>query len=263
MNNYRVESLLGEGAFATVNLVSDLRDGSFHALKTLKKVSRSIQLILFKKEIAALKKIRDVCKPHLLCLEEIFEVNDTFSILTNYVVGYNLEELKGSYIDLDFAENFLFQLLPVLEDLEKEKIAHRDIKKTNIIYNPVTQVFTIIDFGLSIINESSGYAGSPGYLSPTIMVHRANLASSIQDWLRNDVFALGGTLFIVLNESRPYKITAGNPESSSHVDRLSKSDYNKPNPWKWNESKEIKNVVIAMLQDKYTASQIINLFYEG
>ena len=231
MENYRIESTLGEGIFSKVYLVSDLRDGTFHALKVLKEnTDKSSKL--FMREIRALQKIRGICVPHLLCYESAFVDGGDLNILTNYVVGYNLKELNPFIIDKQFAENFLSQLLSVLEKLQNERIAHRDIKPTNIIYNPITKTFTIIDFGLSVMKESKEYAGSKSFFSPTLL-RKHDSVKSIRDLLQADIFALGVTLFVVLNGFYP-----------------------KEGSWIWNESSEVVKTVNLMLEDKYTALEV-------
>jgi len=75
----------------------------------------------------------------------------------------HIENVAGTKIPgttkKEFKINFLKQLVPALETLEEHKIVHCDIKPANIIYNPVSKIFTLIDFGLSLFDETEKFAG--------------------------------------------------------------------------------------------------------
>ena len=264
MQNYRVEKILGKGTFGEVLLASDLRDGKFYALKKLNIGSYTVSFTI-KQEIETLKQIKDICIPHLLCYEDYFKESGSGYLVTNYVAGYDLFELykpenrhkidpSGEVSDFDdeFAMNFLRQLVPVLEHLQQMRVAHRDIKPGNIIYNPITENFVLIDFGLSIVGKDQRFlGGSTGFISPFIYRQKVtNTRISINEWMKGDVYALGTTLFMLLNKRRPYQ--------DSKTKRF--LDYESPNDWIWDGDEEVISIVKMMLTGDYLASYVISSF---
>jgi serine/threonine protein kinase len=96
------------------------------------------------------------------------------------------------------------QLIGILENVHKHRIAHMDIKLENIVIDPATMKVTLIDFGLcKFAGTSSDYrcrawCGSPDYAAPEIIVQEPF------DPFRADVFSLGVTLYTLLFGQIPF-----------------------------------------------------------
>ncbi len=245
----RREALLGEGAFGVVYLVSDLKTGLFYALKIIKVTGLSEQKF-FINEIDVLKEIEDICAPNMLCVKENTIYPEEIHILTDYVVGFDIKvyrkKLLNTVVDVDTATAFLTQIVPVIYQLQTRQIAHRDIKPANMIYNPATKNFTLIDFGLGVIEHATDFAGTPVWMSRLIVKNRES--STLLQWLWNDTFAVGAVLFFLLNSTYPFylnKTRTGLNFQAKH-------------PWIWNEDETIKSIVNTMLTGNHLAIDIIN-----
>lgn len=152
----------------------------------------------------------------------------------------------------------MLQLVPTLQVLQKLKVAHRDIKPANIIYNPATENFTLIDFGVGIVNETGRLIGSIGYISSLVAFDADHL--SLNEWFINDIFSLGATIFYLLNRKYAFEIGKGDPNGLTTFERSSKLDYKKPNIWIWNQNKIVVEIVSAMLKEKYNAKDLLEFF---
>ena len=265
MENYRIERSLGKGNTAEIFLVSDARDGRFYALKKFADTAKAV----VKNEIRTLKTIKDFCSLHLLCFVDSFEEKKVSYIVMEYAPGYNLRDLRaienGKYITRNFASSFLLQLTPALQILQNLNVAHCDIKPENIIYDPETDQFTIVDFGGSVVvkPERVYFNGTPGFMSENIMTKYSAESFhtvTIGDLLRNDVFALGATLFYILNGEYPFGLRKGRPKYNTTYGRMEQMDYAKPSKWTWSEDELVIKIVSAMLDGKYTAREILENF---
>ncbi len=245
MENYRTEKVLGTGSTSEVSLVADLRTNIFYALKKFTNTTSS-HMEMFNAEVNVLKRLKPVCTQHLLCLVQDFEEDGIMYILTDYIVGYNLYDLRkledGRYITLRFAKLFLLQLVPALQTLQDVGIAHRDIKPGNIIYNPITEVFTLVDFGSAVVVAANVGGFSSGYVSKKIF-KQFNNKITLNNWFINDVFALGATLFTLLNKKLIYGYIKGDPNGIDIIEKMSRLNYQRPTPWTWNEDTTIIDIV--------------------
>ncbi len=256
MEKLREESSLGKGAFGEVFLVSDLETGLFYALKKIKVTAGKMESYV--REIDVLSKIEDICHPNMLCMKEHTIIGDSeIHILTDYVIGYDLMEYRKRYLSVtdtvsaQTATAYLKQLVPALVHLQERKIVHRDIKPTNIIFNPETENFTLIDFGLGAIEKVTNVAGSLGWLSPHLISKAKTLNIYETDvWMKNDIYAIGAVLFFILNDRYPFFLKG----------RTGFLDYNRPQPFVWDEDRQIKRIVRSMLSGTMMAADVVEQY---
>jgi len=162
VGNYRLLKQLGEGAFGSVYLAKDMRDGRMYAIKELNKVRQGGKVkSSIIREVQALKKIKGC--PHTLTYHGIINKPDKIYLITEFVEGVTLDKfihnLKENVYDISNEEllDIMIQLAEALTCIHARGFLHRDLKDANIIINPETSPpqVTVIDFGLSCIMELS------------------------------------------------------------------------------------------------------------
>jgi serine/threonine protein kinase len=256
MENYRIESLLGEGAQGKVYLVSDLRTSEFLTMKVYNKISPKLDA-----EINILKKLGDVCQPHILCFKEKIIQDGKTYLFFSYAVGYNLEELDYDPSSVeDLLWSLLEQMLQVLDVLESRNVVHRDLKLANIIYNPATNIFTLLDFGLSCSEDCSTFSGTPAYFSQELTNAFQYDKKITRDMLfRNDAYALGNVAFRIANNDLPYQaVSMEGPFDSINIDFKQ--------PERWNNidlSSSLIYVIDRLITGQNKASTFIPFFQKA
>ncbi len=138
-------------------------------------------------------------------------------VVTRYVQGSSLSQLYDSQREFGYMEldKLLTDLLTGVSVFHSYGIAHRDIKLSNIIWNPSIPEATIIDFGLSTTKQSSKLRGSLKYISKELYYQAIDEKShSLESLFRGDVYAVGICLYLLVNSKMPYSEL---PDSSSLI----------------------------------------------
>ena len=119
------------------------------AIKVIHKFKIS-DVRIFKKEYATLSKVDH---PNIINIHEIWEWEKMLFIVTDYCYGGELFDyvLERNYLNEKDTKVIMRQCLRSLCYLNKNKIAHRDIKLENMMLQNVNDISNIklIDFGLS------------------------------------------------------------------------------------------------------------------
>lgn len=150
-------------------------------------------------------------------------------ICTEYIDGPNLDiyinylhsNKNISFIDSirvieSLAYTFIEQMLSAIKYIHEKSIAHRDIKPENIMYKMNENKFIIIDFGLSIYQNTTHFGGSDKYIYPKIKKLRRNEQEiSFELYQATDIYALGLCLYLLVNGVLPF-----------HNDQYRKSAFN-------------------------------------
>jgi serine/threonine protein kinase len=86
-----------------------------------------------------------------------------------------------------------------LEYLEKQQVAHLDLKMENILVDSNMDI-KITDFGFSAINQKSidAYGGTKSYMAPEILQRKS------YDGFKADIFSFGVLLFITTIGNFPF-----------------------------------------------------------
>jgi len=198
--DYTPVSLLGQSAYGEV-VLANTKQGKKVVLKKINRLKMNKTLIANEVYAATTLKHPGVVKVHDVFRESIY----------TYIV---LEYLKG--VDLFkylSARNFtpmkekearpLFrQLVDAILYCHARKIAHRDIKLENIMYDKKKNRVKIIDFGLSERIESGKlcdlWCGSQDYVCPEI------IKKTPYNGYAADVWSLGTILYIMVYGELPF-----------------------------------------------------------
>ena len=216
---------LGKGDFAHVYMYKYKYTGMNYAIKLIKQnyfksQQRELDYLREKEILYDLTK-RDY--PHTVKLYADFEDNNYRYLVMELIEGTLLQDLGGSfpnnvYIEQELVINILTQLLEILKYLHDTcHIMHRDIKPDNIILEKNGNI-KLIDFGLSAylshpnkkLVSNRSLKGHTQFLPNEVIFSPFPLNYDY----KIDVFALGFTMFSIMNPSigKKYnlpKITTG------------------------------------------------------
>ncbi len=226
-NRYQIKQTLGRGGFGETFLAVDthLPSGKQCVIKQLKPIIHEPKIPQwmcdqakpatfsdrFEQEARILEYLGDE-NPQIPCLYAYFREQNNFYLVQELIEGNTLTQLietKGVFSEAE-VEQFLLNLLPVVQFIHSQKIIHRDIKPDNIIYRLRDNLPVLIDFGvvkeavttLAHHQGASAYSvaiGTPGYMAGEQAAGRPIYSS--------DLYGLGLTAI--------YLLTGKNPQSLS------------------------------------------------
>ena len=225
---YKIEKVLGQGAFGITYLVSTFMEGPLGkvnvqlALKEFfakdldsRKDDGTVSMRTesgvaykyaraFRRESEQLSKMNH---PGIVNVLEAFEANGTYYYSMEYLPGGSLDDkVRGGGLPEDDSLSLIAKIGEALSYMHERKMMHLDIKPKNIMLkgdgSPV-----IIDFGLSKQYGDDGEPessstigwGTPGFAP----VEQANQTSGHLFQPTLDIYALGATLYKMLIGSTP------------------------------------------------------------
>ena len=218
--SYDILEKLNETKYTEIYRVTHTFSSKKFILKILKSEFPSHELIVkIKNEFNILSQLNSsfVIKAYSLEKER-----NRYGILLEDIEGISLKEyFKGK---LRLTEFFKISILMVnaIYEVHKKNIIHKDINPSNFIYNPNTESFKIIDFGIStnflkqnaILENPNILEGTLNYISPE---QTGRMNRSID--YRTDFYSLGVTFYEFLTGNLPFNFTDPMELVHSHIAR--------------------------------------------
>lgn len=205
INQYRLESLLGEGGMGKVYRATDVRLLREVAIKVVLGDSvEDSQLDRFLQEARSLARVQH---PGVITIYSI-EEHPLHYIAMELVEGQELETVlsTGKPVPPDQAREWTVQMLDALQAVHDKGILHRDLKPSNIMLDSNSRV-RVMDFGLAKIVEedlkltkSGEVWGTPQYMAPE---HVDPAFGELDN--QTDLYATGVILYQMLTGSLPIK----------------------------------------------------------
>ncbi|RWS15380.1 testis-specific serine/threonine-protein kinase 1-like isoform X3 [Dinothrombium tinctorium] len=205
--NYKIIDKLGEGNYAKVFRVRSLENRDL-AVKIidLAKTSKNYRLKFFPREVEVLQKLRH---KNITAIYEIFTAHTMVFIFMEYCSNGTAADLLKQFKELPdwICKPFFTQLVEALHYMHSLNIAHRDIKLENILLDRQTNP-KLTDFSYSLYVEKDGqgntilsktFCGSLPYIPPEILLEKP------YDPKAADIWSLGVCLYILLNNTLPFK----------------------------------------------------------
>mmetsp|Transcript_28970 Transcript_28970/g.83083 ORF Transcript_28970/g.83083 Transcript_28970/m.83083 type:complete len:555 (-) Transcript_28970:107-1771(-) len=193
--------VLGYGMSGPVCLATGRGDGQKYAVKTFRKAGISArQLDDFKSEVEIYLSLDH---PHIARLEMVYETSEEIHLVMEHMAGgelYDRLRQQQRYGEEEAAET-LQQIMLAVAYLHSHKIAHRDLKLENFLYERKdSNRLKLIDFGLAKLTEQSTRmtqsCGSLYYIAPEV------LARSYTE--KADMWSVGVIACMVLTGSPPF-----------------------------------------------------------
>lgn len=203
---FRVERMIGSGAFGHVFEVVDLATNRRVALKRMLKTSKNIS-----REYEILRLLQG--SENVLQLEDFFySLNFKGELIQNFVFEYcqgNLEEVLESHtkgrtkLDYKTIKRIAFNLVKGLRQLHANNVCHRDFKPENVLVKDGDVKIADMGSAKVLLGANSPYVVSRFYRAPELILGVSEYTLSIDMW------SLGVALFEFLFKKLPFK---GNTE---------------------------------------------------
>ncbi len=216
---YRLEELIGEGAYGSVWRATQLNVARPVAVKFLKAfVADPSAKARFDREAKALARLQH---PNCLTLLDFGHDGGAF-LVTEYVAGERLDEWVRDRPTFDDILVVTRQILEALSYAHAQKIVHRDLKPPNII---ITRDFDqrlsvkVLDFGIASvvgarrgdITKTGEVFGTPGYMSPEQLLGETNVGPTA------DLYSVGVMLYQMIEGHRLFEGKLGIEIALKHL----------------------------------------------
>ncbi|CAD8072127.1 unnamed protein product [Paramecium primaurelia] len=211
---------IGKGSSAKVYSAQNVLNQDIYAIKAIEKsflnqtekvsglviMLKFINQAAYKMEVQILK-ILSPYSQNFLTLKEIYEGDNTFYLVTDYLEGPTLSEeieiaknLPDRRLPILTIKILMYKLLSSLALLHENKIIHRDLKPDNLMFAKKNDYssLVLVDFGLATFETLDKFlfpkCGTPGYVAPEIL----NLNYENKYTTKVDIFSSGCILFKLL-----------------------------------------------------------------
>ena len=207
---YRLERVLGEGAFGRVYIAFDTRLQRTVAVKELLSTKTTVDPRLFERYLDRFERearaAGSVFHPNIVNVFELaIDAHGNYYLIMEYIDGGNLRDLllQVKTLPVERALRITLEIARALEAIHEMDIVHRDLKPANIMLTR-RGVTKLTDFGIAQLGTEShrtqvtvAHPGTPLYMSPE---QRQNT-----DYLdgRTDLYTLGLILYEML-AGEPY-----------------------------------------------------------
>jgi serine/threonine protein kinase len=213
---YLIQSALGRGGFGITFLARNLYLPG-QPLCVIKKLSPRftdptlIATARWRFYLEAKSLSRLASHAQVPTLMDYFKIGTDLYLVEQYIPGRNLTQIitqQRKFTESE-VENFLFQMLHLLEYIHSYRLIHRDIKPQNIILCRTDLRFVLVDFGAvkdidppsqrrrdsAIVSRA---IGTPGFSPPEQLADRSVYAS--------DIYGLGMTCLYLLTGKEPTQL---------------------------------------------------------
>ena len=244
---YKVMQKLGDGAYGTVYLATNLMTKQKVAMKKIDKVKdNEIDDMEIKNEIDILRKLDH---PNIVKIIEFYSASKAYYIITDYCsCGELYNQIKFQYNEYQLSVLF-YQVFSGLYYLHSKNIVHRDLKLENILISEMEPDkktnkkyfwIKIIDFGTAKIFEKNKnektVIGSSYYIAPEVLQKNYNE--------KCDTWSAGVILYMLIVGRAPFD----GKNDDEIIDNIKKGKFNDKHKKLLNASSEVQDLVKNLLK---------------
>ncbi len=257
---YTAHKLLGEGGYGRVYRGTNKDTGEVVAIKEFFFGEPDAN-----HEIEILKSVPvHVNLPRFI---DTFVLNSRLYLVTNFIKGMELYQyvetlpahVRASAQMTGTVSVLMRSMLDALKTLHDVDVVHRDVKQENIMIDPSTLSFVLIDVGGACRrNMCLQPRGTWDLLMPELAVaYEASIASGVVDadyetYMRADVYALGFVLYEFVEDVPPYKSLSVAPGTVTYITM----DFSSFRPCTYHD-KKINRMIELMLSGQHDADEMI------
>jgi len=215
---------LGKGSYARIVLVKQKTNNKVCALKIIPKalMVKEGKETEVKIECEAMLRLDH---EGIIKLYNTFDDEENFYLLLEYVPNGSLANLLSirQVLDFNLAQQYITEIVNILEHMHGKGIAHRDLKPENIMLSEDFHL-KLGDFGTAKFTDKEGgeykelaFVGTPEYVSPEVVLGKDSGPAS-------DLWALGCILYQFFVGTLPFT----NKTEFLILDAISKGKYEFP-----------------------------------
>ncbi len=243
IGRFRIEKLLGKGAFGRVYLGID--DGFLQrrvAIKVPVK-ERLVDRNVRHNYLSEARILASLDHPHIMPVHECGDLADgTVFLVSKYVEGADLHALlRKKALTIADSVRIIISMAKALHHAHQMGLVHRDIKPQNILVDQQGHAY-LADFGLALTDEDFGvgarFVGTPSFMSPEQARGEGHRVDG-----RSDLFSLGAVLYKALTGHDPFR----GRTMEEILDQIATAD---PRPLRmWNDrvSRELERICLKAL----------------
>ncbi|GAB4577947.1 MAG: hypothetical protein Fur0022_06790 [Anaerolineales bacterium] len=218
LDEYRLETLLGQGGMARVYRAIDTKLQRYAAIKVIDTpyLNDADYLARFEREARAIAQLEH---PHIVRLYRYGEAQGLLYMAMQFVEGADLGAVMqayrkdGQWMPFEEVLRIIQEIAAALDYMHTKGVIHRDLTPSNVMLAQDGQAF-VADFGLSLLTEVGTRGeifGSPHYMAPEQAVSSAGVVP------QSDLYALGVILYEMLTGRVPFMIGEPLEIAMSHV----------------------------------------------
>jgi eukaryotic-like serine/threonine-protein kinase len=207
LGRYQLEREIGRGAMGIVYLGRDTAINRMVAIKAIPLASEFTDAELVEARARFFREAETAGRlnhPNIVTIYDVGEEAGLAYIAMEYLKGRHLSDYAKSDALMEPRKvlDIIGRTAAALGFAHKQQVVHRDIKPANLMYDPVTDILKITDFGIARLSDSGTtrtgiVLGTPSFMSPEQLEGRSVTGQS-------DLFSLGVSLFQLLTGQLPF-----------------------------------------------------------
>ncbi|CDO95833.1 unnamed protein product [Kluyveromyces dobzhanskii CBS 2104] len=204
------DSIVGQGAFATVKKAVERSTGKTFAVKIIHKRKVMDKFDGVKRELEVLQKLNH---PRIVKLKDFFEDADNYYMLMEFVSGGDLMDFVAAHgtVGEDAGREITRQVLEAVKYMHDQGISHRDLKPDNIMIEQDDPVLIkITDFGLAKVQNQNTFlntfCGTLAYVAPEVIDGKNAEDKNSRDLYSSlvDMWSIGCLVYVILTGHLPF-----------------------------------------------------------